>query len=198
VPSGDNGTIDPQPIADFDINCNLLSCSFDGSRSTSPNGAITQYEWQYGDGSANGFGSSVSHTYASAGQFSATLTITDETGATASKTYTLAVDDGSDPKLLKDGVAKVDLSGARNNEQFFYFDVPAGMSGATIVITDGSGDADLYVRKGNEPTRTTYDCRPYRWGNEETCTVSSGAGRYHVMLRGYSAYNGVSITATAN
>ncbi|TLX47994.1 hypothetical protein C1E24_04095 [Pseudoalteromonas phenolica] len=198
VPSGDNGTVDPQPIADFDINCNLLSCSFDGSRSTSPNGAITQYEWQYGDGSANGFGTSVSHTYAVAGQFSATLTITDETGATASKTYTLAVDDGTDPKLLKDGVAKTGLSGARNNEQFFYFDVPAGMSGATIVITGGTGDVDLYVRKGSEPTRTTYDCRPYRWGNEETCTVSSGAGRYHVMLRGYSAYSGVSLTAIAN
>ncbi|TMP83164.1 hypothetical protein CWB73_02895 [Pseudoalteromonas phenolica] len=198
VPSGDNGTIDPQPIADFDISCNLLSCSFDGSRSTSPNGAITQYEWQYGDGSTNDFGSSVSHTYASTGQYSATLTITDETGATASKTYTLAVDDGTDPKLLKDGEAKTGLNGARYDEQFFYFDVPAGMSGATIVIKDGTGDVDLYVRKGSEPTRTTYDCRPYRWGNEETCTVSTGAGRYHVMLRGYSAYNGVSLTATAN
>lgn len=198
IPSGDNGTIDPQPIADFDISCNLLNCSFDGSRSTSPNGTITQYEWQYGDGSANDFGSSVSHTYASTGQYSATLTITDETGATASKTYTLAVDDGTDPKLLKDSIAKTGLNGARYDEQFFYFDVPAGMSGATIVITGGTGDVDLYVRKGSEPTRTTYDCRPYRWGNEETCTVSSGAGRYHVMLRGYSAYNGVSLTATAN
>ncbi|RZQ52681.1 hypothetical protein C1E23_12890 [Pseudoalteromonas phenolica] len=198
VPSGDNGTIDPQPIADFDISCNLLSCSFDGSRSTSPNGTITQYEWQYGDGSTNDFGSSVSHTYASTGQYSATLTITDETGATASKTNTLAVNDGTDPKLLKDGEAKTGLNGAKYDEQFFYFDVPAGMSGATIVITGGTGDVDLYVRKGNEPTRTTYDCRPYRWGNEETCTVSSGAGRYHVMLRGYSAYNGVSLTATAN
>ena len=185
-------------MADFDINCSLLSCSFDGSRSTSPNGAITQYEWQYGDGAANGFGANVNHTYATTGEYSATLTITDETGATASKTYTLNVDDGSDPKLLKDGIAKTDLSGARNDEQLFYFDVPAGMSGATIVITGGTGDADLYVRKDNEPTTTTYDCRPYRWGNDETCTVASGAGRYHVMIRAYNAYSDVSLTATAN
>ena len=198
VPIGDNGIVDPQPIADFDINCELLNCRFDGSRSSSPNGAITQFEWQYGDGSANDFGTSVNHTYVTVGEYSATLTVTDETGARASKTYILTVDDGSDPKLLKDGVAKVDLSGARRDEQLFYFDVPAGQSGATIIISDGTGDADLYVRKGAEPTRSNYDCRPYRWGNDETCTVNSGPGRYHVMIRAYSAYSGVTLTATTN
>src|SRR5690606_18608558 len=58
------------------------------------------------------------------------------------------------------------------------------------------GDADLYVRSGSAPTTTSYDCRPYQSGNNETCTFAAPtAGTYHVMVRGYSAFSGVTLTA---
>ena len=32
----------------------------------------------------------------------------------------------------------------------------------------GTGDGDLYVRFGSQPTTSAYDCRPYASGNAET------------------------------
>jgi len=62
-------------------------------------------------------------------------------------------------------------------------------------IAGGTGDADLYVRFGAQPTTATYDCRPYAAGNNESCTFDpSQAGNYYVMLNAYSAYTGVTLT----
>ena len=51
----------------------------------------------------------------------------------------------------------------------------------------GTGDADLYVRIGNAPTTTQYDCRPYKTGSSESCRVTlAQPSTMHVMVRGYS------------
>ena len=51
----------------------------------------------------------------------------------------------------------------------------------------GNNDADLYVRIGSAPTTTQYDCRPYKSGSNESCSVSlSSPAKIHVMVRGYS------------
>ncbi|BBN83194.1 hypothetical protein PA25_31790 [Pseudoalteromonas sp. A25] len=195
VPVGDQPTGDPVPVASFTYSCDLLSCQFDGSASRVTDGSITQHEWQFGDGSNADFGSNVTHSYASAGDYSVTLKVTDNNGQTASLTKTVSVINTEDPAQLQKGVAKTDLSGAKYSEQFFYFDVPAGASNITFKMAGGTGDADLYVRKGEKPTTLIYDCRPYRWGNGETCTQNDGSGRYHVMIRAFSSFNGVQLTA---
>jgi hypothetical protein len=65
------------------------------------------------------------------------------------------------------------------------FDV-AG-DGATLKATmTGTGDADLYVRKGAAPTAASYDCRPYRDGSSEQCSVV-GPGAVYVAVNGYAA-----------
>ncbi|WP_281281975.1 M14 family zinc carboxypeptidase [Aliikangiella coralliicola] len=102
-----------------------------------------------------------------------------------------------DDSKLENGVAKSNLSGASGSETFFYLEVPAEANTLNFVLSGGSGDADLYVRYGSKPTTGTWDCRPYRNGNEETCTITNiQAGTYHVMLRGYRAYSGTSVTGT--
>ncbi|OOE45433.1 S8 family peptidase [Salinivibrio kushneri] len=101
-----------------------------------------------------------------------------------------------DPKgELKNGQALTDISGGQGAQRFFYVDVDAGQR-LTVNISGGSGDADLYLRYGSKPTFNNWDCRPYNYGNSEVCTVqSTQKGRYHVMLNGYTAFNGVSVTA---
>jgi len=95
---------------------------------------------------------------------------------------------------LSKGVAKTGLSGSTGSQQVFTLDVPAGASNLTFNISGGSGDADLYVRFGAAPTTSTYDCRPFRNGNNETCNISNvQTGKYYVMIRGYSSFNGVSL-----
>jgi len=75
--------------------------------------------------------------------------------------------------------------------------VPAGATSLTIVMQGGSGDADLYVRFGSQPTTSSYNCRPYTDGNNETCTFSNPqAGTWHIGLRAYQTFSGVSVRAT--
>jgi serine protease len=98
---------------------------------------------------------------------------------------------------LTNGTAKTGLSGASGSLTYYTLAVPSGATNLSFVMSGGSGDADMYVRFGSAPTTSTYDCRPYKNGNNETCTISNvQAGTYHVMLRGYSAYSGTSLTGS--
>lgn len=98
---------------------------------------------------------------------------------------------------LTNGTAKTGLSGASSSQTFFTLAVPSGATDLSFVMSGGSGDADMYVRYGSAPTTSTYDCRPYKNGNNETCDITNvQAGTYHVMLRGYSAYSGTSLVGS--
>ncbi|TAM34049.1 MAG: peptidase, partial [Rhodanobacter sp.] len=98
---------------------------------------------------------------------------------------------------LANGVAKTGLSGASGSAAVYKVIVPAGASNLAITSSGGSGDVDLYVRFGATPTSSSYDCRPYRNGNNESCTFGQvQAGTYYVMLKGYQAYSGVSLKAS--
>ena len=104
-------------------------------------------------------------------------------------------DPGTDQ--LQNGVPVTGLSGAANSVRYWTITVPAGSTNLSIATSGGTGDADLYVRFGSQPTTSAYDCRPYRTGNTETCTFATPqAGTYHVMVRGYSAYSGMSLTGS--
>jgi len=194
---GGTGGGNQTPTASFTQSCTDLACNFDGSASSDPDGTISSYAWNFGDGNTAS-GANVSHTFSAAGTYSVQLTVTDNDGAsnTSSTDVTVTAPGGGD-SVLQNGVAKTNLSGSTGDEQFFTLEVPAGASNLNFVITGGSGDADLYVRFGAQPTTSTYDCRPYRNGNEETCTISNiQAGTYHVMIRAYTSYSGVSLTGT--
>jgi serine protease len=74
--------------------------------------------------------------------------------------------------------------------------VPAGRSQLKVTIAGGTGDADLYVRSGSAPTDTVYTCRPYLSGNNETCTITApAAGTWHVRVKAYTTFSGVTLTA---
>jgi hypothetical protein len=67
------------------------------------------------------------------------------------------------------------------------------------VAMTGSGDGDLYVAFGAQPTTSSYACRPYSDGSAETCslTVPAGATQAFVSVHGYSAADvSVAITTT--
>jgi lysophospholipase L1-like esterase len=57
------------------------------------------------------------------------------------------------------------------------------------VALSGTGDADLYVRFGSQPTLTSYDCRPYEDDSSEECIlmVPSNATAAFIDVRGYRA-----------
>ncbi|QCO68251.1 peptidase S8 [Luteimonas yindakuii] len=100
---------------------------------------------------------------------------------------------------LQNGVPVTGVAGAAGSSQYWTITVPAGATNLNIAMSGGSGDADLYVRFGSQPTTSAYDCRPYRSGNAETCTFAAPqAGTYHVLVRGYSAFSGITLTGSFN
>jgi len=106
-------------------------------------------------------------------------------------------DDNPGGGELENGVPVTDLSGSQGSETRFTLDVPSDASDLLFEISGGSGDADLYVSFGSEPTTSSYDCRPWKNGNSENCSFANpSAGTYHVMIRGYSSYSGVSLTGS--
>jgi hypothetical protein len=67
-----------------------------------------------------------------------------------------------------------------------------------FTLSGGSGDADLYVKQGSAPTLSSYDCRPYINGNNESCRFSTDPALghdYYVMVYGYRSYSKVDFAA---
>lgn len=98
---------------------------------------------------------------------------------------------------LTNGTPVTGLAGSAGTELRFTMSVPTGASNLSFVMSGGTGDADLYVRFGSAPTTSTYNCRPYLSGNAETCSFATPqVGTYHVLVRGYSTFSGVSLTGS--
>ncbi|HYI11848.1 MAG TPA: PPC domain-containing protein [Thermoanaerobaculia bacterium] len=99
--------------------------------------------------------------------------------------------------VLQNGVPVTGLSGALNSQQIWTLTVPAGASNLVFQTSGGTGDMDMHVRFGSAPTLSTYDCRPFESGNNETCTFASpAAGTWYVMLHGYTAYSGMTLVGS--
>ena len=73
-----------------------LTVAFDGSGSSDTDGTIASCGWTFGDG-ATATGTAPNHTYNSAGNYSALLTVTDNQGATGTSTVTISVTPGPTP-----------------------------------------------------------------------------------------------------
>ncbi|MBO2460090.1 PKD domain-containing protein [Actinomadura sp. LCR2-06] len=84
------GAVKPNqpPAAAFTSSCTELACAFDGSGSSDPDGTVAGYAWDFGDGTT-GTGAKPSHTYASAGEYTVKLTVTDDKGATGEVVHTV-------------------------------------------------------------------------------------------------------------
>lgn len=101
---------------------------------------------------------------------------------------------GSTGGTLTKGVAATNISAATGASVNYTMVVPAGASNLSFTMSGGTGDADMYVKFGSAPSDTSYDCRPYKSGNSESCTFASpAAGTYYVRLEAYSSFSGVSL-----
>ncbi|WP_162802272.1 PKD domain-containing protein [Ornithinimicrobium murale] len=85
-PSGSN----EEPTASIISDCTGLVCSFDGSASSDTDGTVESYSWDFGDG-ATTTGPVVSHEYTEVGEFTVTLAVTDDDGATGATSQVVSV-----------------------------------------------------------------------------------------------------------
>jgi hypothetical protein len=78
--------------------------------------------------------------------------------------------------------------GSVSHSQSKKWTTPTLDAGTYTFDMTGTGDADLYVKIGGAPTASSYDCRPYKTGSNESCTVTlAQPTTIGVMIRGYAS-----------
>lgn len=107
---------------------------------------------------------------------------------------------------LSKAVAQTGLQAVVGQRLNFTITVPANAKDLVIKTSGGKGDVDLYVSKAQTAVGGQVDCRPYKAGNEESCTFAepalnsanhavTQATTYHIQLVAYSAFSQVSLRA---
>ena len=122
---------------------------FDASDSSDPDGTITSYHWDFGDGST-GSGKITTHTYDRKGTFTVTLTVTDDDGTTDSTSKTITV---------------IEANRAPKADFTFLPREPTDLD--TIEFTDRSTDPDGRIVKWH-----------WDFGDGETSTKQNPSHRY--------------------
>ncbi|HEY6210357.1 MAG TPA: PKD domain-containing protein [Gemmatimonadales bacterium] len=77
------------PTAAFNARCTGLACNFT-DESSDPDGLVVAWSWTFGDGATSN-SQHPSHTYSAAGTYSVLLTVTDNKGATGSRSQSVTV-----------------------------------------------------------------------------------------------------------
>lgn len=98
---------------------------------------------------------------------------------------------GPDAGVITDWTGMNDAAFVARNEERAYETPLLGAGNYTFTMThdpaNPGGDADLYVRRGQAPTTSTYDCRPYTNGSNEACEIQlTTPTRLFVVVRGYA------------
>ena len=118
------------------------------------------------------------------------------TGASLTGSFT----EGSTGGGATGGSASItDISVGRRAWTYYTINVPAGMATLDVTTSGGSGDADLFIRRGNNPTSSNYECKSENSNNAESCSIANPtADTWHIGIYGYRASSGVSLDVTYN
>jgi PKD repeat protein len=95
------------PVARFTQSCTDVQCAFDGTTSNDPDGTITNFAWNFGDGATSAL-PDPSHVYSHAGTYNVSLTVTDNRGGTNTASTSLTV---TAPNILPNAKASKTCGG---------------------------------------------------------------------------------------
>ncbi len=127
---------------------------FDGNQSYDPDGNITIYTWNLGDETILQ-GKIVNHSYSTPGQYNITLTVTDNKGATDTKSKDLVIIKPNIPPQLSINLERT------AGELTIYLTVSASDEDGDVVACnvswgDGSSPTSLELQNGSETILYTY------------------------------------------
>jgi PKD repeat protein len=133
---------------------NPLKVDFDGSDSSDLDGAITAYQWDFGDGTSDQ-GVSVAHTYTTAGKYTAKLTVKDNDGKTGEDSVEITVTQKPEASFTATpeiGVAPFEVSfdasassDADGNIESYKWDFGDGTTGDSIKVTHTYSTQGTYL-----------------------------------------------------
>lgn len=85
-----------------------------------------------------------------------------------------------------------------STQAYAYIMVPAGTKNMKIYTNGGTGDVDLYVKKGSYPTTSSYDAASLKAGNNENVLFASPTANtwYYIVLKAKQPFSGVNLNAS--
>ena len=179
------GPANQLPVASFSVSTVGLTASFTDASADS-DGSVVAQVWDFGD-SNNSTEANPVHTYATAGDYTVSLSVTDDQGGQSSTSQVVSVTANSDPYALQNGVAKSPVTVGEKAQIQYHIDVPAGVTSMTITLS-GDGDGDLYVKHGSEASRNYggSDYKAIKWKSDESITIGNPqSGTWYIMVYGY-------------
>ncbi|ADO72730.1 PPC domain-containing protein [Stigmatella aurantiaca] len=123
---------------------------------------------------------------------------TDRSGYNAAPTFYVNMYCNSTSAALSNGVPVSGLTHSAGGEKHFTVAIPEGSVGLSIALSGGTGNADLYIKRGAVPTEASYDCASRSSGNYDSCYVAAAEGTYYVLVKGVVGYSNLSVTARWN
>ncbi|HYP49412.1 MAG TPA: PKD domain-containing protein [Pyrinomonadaceae bacterium] len=90
-----------------------LTINFSSSNSSDPDGTITGYAWDFGDGTTSTVANPVK-TYSSAGTYTVTLTVTDNSGLTGTSSQAITVQQNQPAEIFVNGITMSLVKSGRN------------------------------------------------------------------------------------
>lgn len=129
------------PKAAFTTAVDTLSLQVDGSGSTDTEGPVASYAWDFGDGATDS-GPTVSHTYAKAGTYDVTLTVTDADGATDVLTKAVSIPGSGPAPFALDEFGRTTTNGWGAADSGATW-LPATGSAANFSVSGGVGQMTL-------------------------------------------------------
>ncbi|WP_247728326.1 PKD domain-containing protein [Halovivax limisalsi] len=172
--------------------------SVDAGASSDPDGSITSYEWDFGDGET-ATGETATHAYESTGEYTVALTVTDDDGATDSASELITVvDDGGECGAESESTTESGFLAWWNGDAVHTYATKTSDPCGVTVELEGPGFAnfDLYVTyDGRTPTREDYDDRSAGAGSSESITGDlSGATDVGILVDGVDGWGEYSVT----
>ncbi|WP_369184022.1 collagenase [Streptomyces sp. Y1] len=192
------------PTALFDQAVNGAAVTLSDKSVQTGSGRIVSWHWTFGDGASSDQQNPV-HSYAAAGTYTVALTVTDDTGRTASTPTSVTVTAGtgttlptcSDPRAdaLGQNCSRANLSATAGNLKYFYVYLPAGTSTLKINASGGTGTAYLYYNDGTWASPNAFTASSTQAGTAQSITVSNPtAGYRYVSLYANTDFSGVTVS----
>ncbi|MFI5643944.1 collagenase [Kitasatospora sp. NPDC051705] len=176
----------------------------DRSVQTGP-GRITGWHWTFGDGTSSDQ-RNPSHGYAAAGTYTVALTVTDDTGRTASTPASVTVTTGTGTTTppactdqrtdaLGQNCSRAGRTATAGNLDYLYVYLPAGTSTLKVTTSGGTGTAYLYYNADTWASPNAFTASSTNPGTAQSITVTNPtAGYRYVSLYAATDFSGVTVS----
>jgi len=145
--------------------------TYNGGAMTTDNYNIVAWDYDFGDGTRTNWGPTVSHTYAQAGNYVVTLTITDGAGLRDEVSVPVTVNQGSgaNPQLqVVSDIPEIVPEGQQNSFLVRLTEIPE--ANIQVSVDRINGDANLSVGSGASLIFT-----PANWSSFQVVTLAAAA-----------------------